>query len=49
MKVKIPLTIGQLKKWCTDNNLSDDTSLGIYLGDSNRGSVAYGIVAETEM
>lgn len=48
MKTDNPLTIGQLKKWCTDNHISDDTPIGIYLGDSERGSVAFGIVGDTE-
>ena len=43
-----PLTIGQLKKWCEDNNISDDTPIGIYLGDSERGSVAFGVVGDTK-
>lgn len=43
-----PLTIGQLKKWCSDNKISDDTPIGIYLGDSERGSVAFGIIGDTE-
>lgn len=48
MTTENPLTIGQLKKWCDDNNISDDTPIGIYLGDSERGSVAFGVVGDTE-
>ena len=48
MTTENPLTIGQLKKWCDDNNISDDTPMGIYLGDSERGSVAFGVVGDTE-
>lgn len=48
MRTKNPLTIGQLKKWCEDNDISDDTPIGIYLGDSERGSVAFGVVGDTK-
>lgn len=48
MKTDNPLTVGQLKKWCEDNNISDDTPLGIYLGDSERGDIAYGVIGDTE-
>ena len=36
MTTENPLTIGQLKKWCEDNDISDDTPIGIYLGDRRR-------------
>lgn len=48
MTTKNPLTIGQLKRWCDDNNISDDTPIGIYLGDSERGSVAFGVIGDTK-
>ena len=48
MTTENPLTIGQLKKWCENNNISDDTPIGIYLGDSERGSMAFGVVGDTE-
>ena len=48
MTTENPLTIGQLKKWCDDNNISDDTPIGIYLGDSERGSMAFGVVGDTK-
>ena len=48
MTTENPLTIGQLKKWCEDNNISDDTPIGIYLGDSERGSMAFGVVRDTK-
>lgn len=48
MKTENSLTVGQLKKWLNDNNISDDTPIGIYLGDSERGSIAYGVIGETE-
>ena len=44
MTTENPLTIGQLKKWCEDNNISDDTPIGIYLGDAERGSVALALL-----
>ena len=46
MKTDSPLTIGQLKKWCIDNNIPDDTPIGIYLGDCERGDIAFGIIAD---
>lgn len=48
MKTENSLTVGQLKKWLNDNNISDDTPIGIYMGDSERGSIAFGIIGETE-
>ena len=48
IKTGDPLTIGQLKKWCEDNNISDDTPIGIYIGASERGDVAFGVVADTK-
>ena len=48
IKTGDPLTIGQLKKWCEDNNISDDTPIGIYIGESERGDVAFGVVADTK-
>ena len=48
MTTENPLTIGQLKKWCDDNNISDGTPIGIYLGDSERGSMAFGVVGDTK-
>lgn len=48
MKTDNPLTIGQLKKWCIDNNISDDTPIGIYLGDCERGDIAFGIIGDTK-
>ena len=48
MTTENPLTVGQLKKWCEDNNISDDTPIGIYLGNSERGGVAFGVVGDTK-
>ena len=48
MRVKEPLTIGQFKKWCFNNNISDDTPIGIYLGDSERGDIAFGVIGDTK-
>lgn len=48
IKTSNPLTIGQLKKWCEDNNISDDTPIGIYLGDSERGDIAFGVIGDTK-
>lgn len=48
IKTSNPLTIGQLKKWCDDNNISDDTPIGIYLGDSERGDIAFGVIGDTK-
>lgn len=47
IKTENPLTIGQLKKWC-DNNISDDTPIGIYLGESERGDIAFGVIRNTK-
>lgn len=47
MRTDKPLTIGQLKKWCNDNEISDDTPIGIYLGDSERGDIAFGVIGDT--
>ena len=44
IKTDNPLTIGQLKKWCDDNNISDDTPIGIYMGASERGDIAFGVI-----
>lgn len=48
MKTNNPLTIGQLKKWCIDNHIPDDTPIGIYLGASEKGDVAFGIIGDTK-
>lgn len=47
IKTENPLTVGQFKKWCNDNNISDDTPIGIYSGASERGDIAFGVVADT--
>lgn len=48
MKTESPLTVGQFKKWCIDNNILDNTPIGVYLGDSERGDVAFGVIADTK-
>lgn len=48
IKTENPLTVGEFKKWCDDNKISDDTPIGIYLGVSERGDMAFGVVADTE-
>lgn len=48
IKTDNPLTIGQLKKWCDDNNISDDTPIGIYMGASERGDIAFGVIGDTK-
>ena len=48
IKTGNPLTIGQLKRWCEDNNISDDTPIGIYIGASERGDVAFGVIGDTK-
>ena len=48
MRTDKPLTLGQLKKWCVDNEISDDTPIGIYLGASERGDIALGVIGDTE-
>ena len=48
MKTESPLTVGQFKKWCIDNNILDNTPIGVYLGDSERGDVAFCVTNLTE-
>ena len=48
IKTDNPLTIGQLKKWGDDNNISDDTPIGIYMGASERGDIAFGVIGDTK-
>ena len=48
MKTDNPLTIGQLKKWCMDNNISDDAPIGIYIGTYERGDIAFGVIGDTK-
>lgn len=48
IKTDNPLTIGKLKKWCDDNNISDDTPIGIYMGASERGDIAFGVIGDTK-
>lgn len=42
------MTVGNLKRWYEENKVSDDTPIGIYIGDSERGAVAYGVIGDTE-
>ena len=48
IKTENPLTIGQLKKWCNDHNISDETPIGIYIGSSERGDIAFGVIRDTK-
>lgn len=48
MLTKNPLTIGSLKKWCAENCIPDDIPIGIYIGDSELGDIAYGVIGETK-
>ena len=48
IKTDSPLTIGQFKKWCNDNNISDNTPIGIYIGASERGDIAFGVIGDTK-
>lgn len=47
MKTDNPLTVGQFKKWCNNNNISDDTPIGIYMGASERGDMSFGVIGDT--
>lgn len=42
------LTVGDFKKWIEQYDIPDGTPIGIYIGDYERGSGAYGIIGETE-
>ena len=42
------LTVGDFKKWIEQYDIADDTPIWIYIGDSERGSAAYGIIGETK-
>ena len=42
-----PLTVRELKRWLDNNHISDDIPIGIYLGDYEKGSVAYGIIGDS--
>lgn len=48
MKTDKVLTVGQLKRWCDDNNISDDTPIAIYNGDYEDRALAYGVIGETK-
>lgn len=43
-----PLTVGRLKEWLQKYHIPDDTPIGIYIGDSERGSIANGVIGETD-
>ena len=48
MDINNPLTIGKLKKWCEENNISDDAPIGIYMGAIERGSVSFEVIGDTQ-
>ena len=48
MKTNKPLTVGQLVNWFKDNNISDDTPIGIHIGNENASEISFGVIGDTE-